>query len=100
MVRAGGLIVLAVLLTAGCAAPTTTHQHGRGMSTADALLLAGNAVLVVVVLGLLFRRPRVRARADGRWRLPAAVRASGDDANRESGDQEAESPPGDETLRR
>ena len=53
--------------------PAATHQHADPSST-DALLLAGNAVLVVVVLGLVLRPPRVRARADGRWRLREADR--------------------------
>ncbi|GAA0459535.1 hypothetical protein Ade02nite_13570 [Paractinoplanes deccanensis] len=49
------------------------HQHA-GPSPADALLLAVGAILAVVLLTLIFRRPRVRARADGRWRLPPADR--------------------------
>ncbi|MBG0566077.1 hypothetical protein [Actinoplanes aureus] len=58
---------MGVLLTAG------PHRHAD-LSQVDLLLLAGNAVLVVVVLALVLRRPRVRDRADGRWRLPAAER--------------------------
>ena len=53
--------------------PPAAHQHADPSPT-DALLLAGNAVLVVVVLGLVLRPPRVRARADGRWRLREADR--------------------------
>ncbi|MFI5495967.1 hypothetical protein [Actinoplanes sp. NPDC051859] len=43
-----------------------THQHGE-WSTANALLLAISAVLVLVVLALLLRPPRIREEA--RWRL-------------------------------
>ncbi|MFC3383112.1 hypothetical protein [Couchioplanes azureus] len=83
-----GLVVLAA-----------AHRHG-GMGTADALLLAGNAVLVVVSLGLLLRRPRVRARADGRWRLPAADRRPGGPSRPPAADRRPGGVGDDEPLRR
>ncbi|MEV6599853.1 hypothetical protein AB0M36_23805 [Actinoplanes sp. NPDC051346] len=87
----------AVMFTVGCAnsaqptnEPAATHQHA-GTGPADTLVLAGNGVLVVVVLGLVFRRPRVRARADGRWRLPRADRQPGPagDGQPQESDQDA-----------
>jgi hypothetical protein len=50
--------------------PPGAHHHAE-MSPADVVLLAVDGVLTVVMIALLLRRPRLRAKADGRWRLPA-----------------------------
>jgi hypothetical protein len=52
------------------------HAHAA-VSAVDILLLGVGSVLVLVVIGLIVRPPRVRSRADGRWRLPAADRDPG-----------------------
>jgi hypothetical protein len=62
------MVVATVLLLSK--EPPAEHHHAD-MSPTDVLLLAVDAVLTVAVIGLLLRRPRIRAKADGRWRLPA-----------------------------
>ena len=53
-----------------------SHQHVGALSSANLALLLLGAGLVVVVLVLVFRRPRIRDGASGRWKLPDRERAT------------------------
>ncbi|MBU2667280.1 hypothetical protein KOI35_27595 [Actinoplanes bogorensis] len=55
---------------AGTPAEETAHQHQHdGASPLDLALLTVDALLVVAVLGMLMRRPRVRDGRPTRWML-------------------------------